>query len=323
MERDALRTYSAALAAVGASARNVERADDVEHLFLEGVNVCLLSGVELCAVEYALAAGACGAYVSARVATDALGELSLEELELLRGAHSLDSLNLCESFLVAGVAGLADELVIDLVLLALANVAALEHTVVIRAGLFTVDGVDCESIASIGHLSAADSDNALDTGLLDLLDIELTLTADADYVRLVAVNSVLGEELVEAVAVAGLEANESLALELGCLDHIFGKVCSAEAVVNELIKALYGLKECGLGIVGHIADLPAQNSCDCTVCKEFLCASNQFLHLRSPSLTFSPRSRILATKSFIVSENLTPSAADTHSTRVRPFSTPI
>ena len=91
----------------------------------------------------------------------------------------------------------------------------------------------------------------------------------------------------------------------------------------ELIKALYGLKECGLGIVGHIADLPAQNSCYCTVCKEFLCTSNQFLHLRSPNLTFSPRPLILATKSFIVSENLTPSAADTHSTRVRPFSTPM
>ena len=137
VERDALRTYSAALATVGASARNVERADNVEHLLLEGVDVCLLCGVELSAVEYALAAGACGAYVSARVASDALGELSLEELELLGGAHSLDSLNFCESFLIAGVAGLADELVVDLVLLALANVAALEHTVVIRAGLFT------------------------------------------------------------------------------------------------------------------------------------------------------------------------------------------
>ena len=323
VERDALRTYSAALSTVGASARYVEGTDDVEHLLLEGVNVCLLCGVELGAVKYALTAGACGAYVSARVASDALGELSLEELELLGGSHCFDLLNLCESFLIAGVAGLADELVVDLVLLALANVAALKHTVVVGAGLLSVDGIDSESVASVGHLSAADSDNALDSGLLDLLDIELTLTANADYVRLVAVNSMLGEELVEAVAVAGLEANESLALELGCLDHIFGKVCAAEAVVNKLIKALYGLKECGLGIVGHIADLPAQNSCYGTVRKELLCASNQFLHLRSPSLTFSPRSRILATKSFIVSENLTPSAADTHSTRVRPFSTPI
>ena len=222
MERDALRTYSAALAAVGASARNVERADDVEHLFLEGIYVCLLSGVELCAVEYALAAGACGAYVSARVASDALGKLSLEELELLSGAHSLDSLNLCESFTVAGVAGLADELVIDLVLLALANVATLKHTVAVRAGLLTVDGIDLESITSIGHLSAAYCGNALCAArLLDLLDVKLTLAANADDVRLVAVNSVLGEELVEAIAVAGLEAYEGLALELGSLDHIF------------------------------------------------------------------------------------------------------
>ena len=208
-------------------------------------------------------------------------------------------------------------------LLALANVASFKHTVVVSAGFLTIYSIDLESVASIGHLSAAYCGDTLDSGLLDLLDIELTLTSYADYVRLVAVNAVLGEELVEAVAVAGLEANESLALELGCLDHVLGKVCAAEAVVYKFVKAFYGLKECGLGIVGHVADLPAQNSCNSTVRKEFLCASNQFLHLRSPNLTFSPRSRILATKSFIVSENLTPSAADTHSTRVRPFSTPM
>ena len=70
VERDALRTNSAALSAVGASACDVERADYVEHLFFEAVNVSLLCAVELCAVEYALTARASGTYVSARITTD-------------------------------------------------------------------------------------------------------------------------------------------------------------------------------------------------------------------------------------------------------------
>ena len=50
---------------------------------------------------------------------------------------------------------------------------------------------------------------------------------------------------------------------------------------------------------------------------------HEFLHLKSSNLTFLPRDVILSTNSCIVWENFAPSAADTHSTRVRPFSTPI
>ena len=47
-----------------------------------------------------------------------------------------------------------------------------------------------------------------------------------------------------------------------------------------------------------------------------------FLHLRSSSLRFSPRFFTVSTNSFIVLENLAPSAAEIHSTRVRSFSMP-
>ena len=50
---------------------------------------------------------------------------------------------------------------------------------------------------------------------------------------------------------------------------------------------------------------------------------DQFLHRKSPNLTFGPRARTFSTKLFIVSENLTPSAADTHSTLVLSLSIPI
>ena len=47
-----------------------------------------------------------------------------------------------------------------------------------------------------------------------------------------------------------------------------------------------------------------------------------FLHLKSSNLLFSPRDATFSAKSFIVAANFAPSAADTHSTRVRSFSIP-
>ena len=51
--------------------------------------------------------------------------------------------------------------------------------------------------------------------------------------------------------------------------------------------------------------------------------SGNFYARRRMTLLFFPRAVILSTNSCIVWENFAPSAADTHSTRVRPFSTPM
>ena len=79
MKRDSLRTYSAALSAVRTSSGYVERADDMEHLLFEGVHVRFLCAVELVAVKYALAAGACRTYIAACIAADTFAQFLLEE----------------------------------------------------------------------------------------------------------------------------------------------------------------------------------------------------------------------------------------------------
>ena len=117
--------------------------------------------------------------------------------------------------------------------------------------------------------------------------------------------------------------NKSFTFKLGSLDHILREVCCAKSVINELIKLLCAIEICYLGVIGHIAFSPTENTGNCAVSKQFFCAVYQFLHLISPNLTFFPREWIFETNSFIVVENLTPSAAETHSTLVRPFSIPI
>ena len=50
---------------------HMEGADDMEHLLLKGVHICLLCAVKLIAVKYALAAAAGRADISAGIAADA------------------------------------------------------------------------------------------------------------------------------------------------------------------------------------------------------------------------------------------------------------
>ena len=73
VERNALRAYARAFAAVGASAHHVEGTDDVEHILLKGVGSCLLCNAGVGVVKYALLAGAGRADIAAGVAADAAG----------------------------------------------------------------------------------------------------------------------------------------------------------------------------------------------------------------------------------------------------------
>ena len=130
-------------------------------------------------------------------------------------------------------------------------------------------------------------------------------------------------QLDKAVAVTGLEKDKGLALQLGGFDHVFAQVGAAEAVVDKVLQRFGAVKESGLRVIDMLALLPAQHALDLAAFQQGFGPCDQFLHLRSPNRTFLPRERILATKLFMVSENFTPSAADTHSTRVRPFSTPM
>ena len=87
VKRNMLGTYSGAFAAVGTSSGNVERADDVEHIFLKAVVSCFLSNAGVGVIEYTLLAGAGRAYVAARIAADAAGKLASPELKSLICGH--------------------------------------------------------------------------------------------------------------------------------------------------------------------------------------------------------------------------------------------
>ena len=132
----------------------------------------------------------------------------------------------------------------------------------------------------------------------------------------------LPKELIVAVAVAGLQEDQGFALLLPGLNQIFAQVCAAESIVEEAIQALGGIEKGGLHVKFRLALLPAQHTADLTAFQQCLGALYHFLHRKSPNLTQGPSPCTFSTKEFMVSENFTPSAAETHSTRVRPLSTP-
>ena len=85
MKGNTLGTNTAALATVRTAASHMESADDVEHLLLEGVHICLLGTVKLVAVEDTFPTAACGTDVPAGIAADTFAEFLLEESKLLSG----------------------------------------------------------------------------------------------------------------------------------------------------------------------------------------------------------------------------------------------
>ena len=124
MERNVLRTYSGALAAVCTSARNVERADDVEHLFFKAVGDSLVFNTGVRVAEHALFTGTSGADITASIATDALGKLGLPESVSFVSAHSLKTCNLVKSCGSENLALVAEKLVVRNVVLTLTNCAS-------------------------------------------------------------------------------------------------------------------------------------------------------------------------------------------------------
>ena len=202
-------------------------------------------------------------------------------------------------------------------LLALAGEALVQQHFLPLDGGVAVEGVHAQGVAVL-----LDVEDALDSLRADLLHVDLALTTHADCVDLVGIDAVLGGQLVEAPAVAGLQEGQNRAL-LGGLSHqIFAHVRPTEAVVLEVFD-VPPVKERGRAIPGMLALLPAEDAADLTAGEELLRPVNHHsLHLRSPSFLFSPSSVMVLAKSFMVAENFAPSAADTHSTRVRRRSMP-
>ena len=204
-------------------------------------------------------------------------------------------------------------------LLALADMAALQHGILVSHFQIAIQGGDLQSLAAVGITGTLNIQNVLST---DVLYLQLALAANADDVGLFPIDAVLLAQLVEAVGIAGLQENQSLTLQKGGFDHIFAQICAAEAVVDEILQLLGGGEEGRLHVEDVFTLLPAQNTANFAAFQQGFGSVNQFLHLKSPNLTLGPSVRTFSTKLFMVSENFTPSAAETHSTRVRPSSMP-
>ena len=174
----------------------------------------------------------------------------------------------------------------------------------------------------------ADGGNALGA-LAHAAGIQHPAAGHADGVDLFAVKAMLGQQLVEAVGVARLEKNEHPAVPpAGFPDEVLGKVGAAEIVPDKIARQRAGVgKEGRRDIIVKLAALPAEHAVNGAGRQQLAGSGNEgvsayFLHRRSSNLLFSPRAATVSANSFMVAANLAPSAAETHSTRVRSFSIP-
>ena len=297
----------------------MERTDNMEHIFLKRSDIGLLLAVEGRTVEDALPAGAGGADVPAGIAADALAQFAAEKGKFLLGRQRLNPCHLRKTVGVHGVGGFSQKLVVNYVLLALADMAALQHGGLVGQRLRAVQGLDGQIFGGVRVRRAGNTQNPVkgDSGKR-----QLSLAAYADDICLLPADPVLPQELVEAVGIAGLQKHQGFPLFLLCFNHVLTEIRAAEAVVDEAVQRIRRVEEGRLRVPDVFAHPPAKHTGNLTGGKELLCFFNQFLHLRSPNLTLGPRVRTADTKLFMVSENFAPSAAETHSTRVRPSSTP-
>ena len=324
VQRNVLRANAGTFAAIGAATDHMERADDVEHLFLKAVcrRLVLHAGVRV--VEHALFARAGRADITAGVAADAAGKLILPESEPLVRRHFFQLFHLVKPRAVQHLAVLAEQLVIGNVLFRFTVYAAIGQKLCSFQRLCAViQRIDQHLVALL-----TDGDDAVG-GFTDAVYVQHTVAGHADRIHLFTVKAMLGEQLVEAVGIAGLQKHQHLAVLFGGLfDEILGEVRTAEIVEHKIIlQFCSAVKHSGRHIIGKLPCFPAEHAGNGSVSEQCGSLGNEsfalyFLHRRSSNLLFSPRAATCLAKSFMVAANFAPSAALTHSTRVRSFSMP-
>ena len=319
-----LGTYARALAAVGAASGNMEGADDVEHILLKIRSGSLGRDTGIVVVENALLAGTYGAYVAAGIAADAAGKLAAPECKSLVGRHGFQLFDLSHAVGGVGIFTLvADHFVAHDVYSLAVGEALQKLYVILLYGLVAVKGVYRKLVS----LAVLDRGDTAYTHIADLVYIRLARTSDTENVYLLARHAVLLEEHIYAVCIAGLGKNKRYAILFAGVYQVFAEVRAAEFIIYEVcVEFLGGLKDGRGAFPVELAAHPAQNALSLALGEKLrdpvLYQFRFSLHLRSLNFLFSPSSVIVFTKSFITAANLTPSAAETHSTRVRSFSMP-
>ena len=201
--------------------------------------------------------------------------------------------------------------------LTLAAQALEQQHIAPRDVLIAVERVHMQRFSILGDLKYT-----LYAQRADLFNVDLTSAAHAHHMHLFGIHAVLRAKLVVGIGIAGLQESQHGALLLRFGDQHFAQVCAAEAVVAQRVDAC-GVQHSRNAIPAVFALLPCKNAirpAAFQILARFF--NHQALHLKSPSFLFSPSSVIVLAKSFIVAANFAPSAAETHSTRVRRLSMP-
>ena len=195
-----------------------------------GIDLGTLSDARIGVIEYAVLAGTSGTYVTARIAADTLGKLSSPELVSFVSRHHFKLFNkLKTSAVIVYLAVIADDLVKDNVLLALAGLALIAESLGLGHSLVAVESVDSNGLAVALH--TCDSLDAL--GLYSV-SVNLACAGNSDDIYVFTDNSVFLEKLVKAVCIAGLQEYKELALLAGFLDDVLGKIGRTEIIVDEI-----------------------------------------------------------------------------------------
>ena len=255
VQGDILGADTGALATVGAAGGHMESPDDMIHILFEGSCGCLLRDAGVGIVEHALFAGAGGTSVTASVATDATGQFTTPEFEALLGAHSLQLGNHIKA--VAGLlfALLTDHLVKGNNLLALAYKATLQQAIVSVQGLVLIDGLNLQRVAVF-----LNSGNTVAAGSTNLLDVQHTVAGNTYNINIFTKNSVLLQQLLEGVAVAGLDESCDLAALAALSDQVLAQVRTGKYIENEILfDLLLGGEHGGGQGVEELTVLPTQN----------------------------------------------------------------
>ena len=202
---------------------------------------------------------------------------------------------------------------------ALAHGAPLQQAVCPVQGHIAVEGGNPQAVCVFRNFR-----HALTAGCPDFFHIQHAVTGNAHHIHILPEDSVFLQKLLEGVRIAGLQKYRCLSSLPGLGNHVLGKVGPGKTAPDKGLFHFFGRFKHRRGqVIEELTGLPAHYRLNGAVLEQFDGFFFYALrHLKSSNLRFGPNVVMVCTKSFIVAANLAPSAADTHSTRVRSRSMP-
>lgn len=220
MQRDLFGADPRAFAAVGTPSRHVEGTDNMEQLLLEAIRRRLLRHTRFRVIKHAFFTAARGTDVPAGVTADAAGKLRLPEGVPLILRHPFQRLHLFKAAAVAGRRSarrvLTEKLVINHRFFLTAQAALLQNAFPLDRAMFVRKRLNEETV-----VLPSDRQDPVSRRLCQKISIRHPVAGDRHRVDLLSCHPMLGKQLVQAVAVAGLQENQHSSRLFRLGDEIF------------------------------------------------------------------------------------------------------